>query len=135
MKFLFLFLLTIASYSKPISITQKQDLDFGSVVQGDPKKVISPKGSEPNNARFLIKGDKNTAYTILLPNEVYIYHESGSGPKIKVRRFKSKPNEGANGQLNNKGRQTVKVGATLNAIGINKRPGSYWGSFTVDVIY
>ncbi|ATH08464.1 hypothetical protein BIY24_11040 [Halobacteriovorax marinus] len=130
-----IFLFCFSVYSKPISITNKRDLDFGTLVQGDPKKVISPKGSEPNNARFLVKGDKNTSYTILLPTEAYIYLGGNGSQKIKVRNFKSRPAAGANGLLNSKGKQTVKVGATLNAIGVNKAPGAYSGSFTIDVIY
>ncbi len=134
MKFILL-LVSINCFSAPITITQKQDLNFGTLVQGDSKKVVTPKNSEPNNARFLIKGDSNTAYTITLPIEIFISLNGAGAKTIKVNRFKSKPNEGANGLLNNKGRQTIKVGATLAKIGVNKPPGNYFGTFTVDVIY
>ncbi|WP_372655217.1 DUF4402 domain-containing protein [Halobacteriovorax sp.] len=129
------FLLLISSlysFSIPITITHKQDLNFGTVVQGDPKKVISPKGSEPNNARFKIKGDINTAYTIILPSQIFISLDGAGNKVIKVNKFTSRP---TNGMLNSKGKQTVKVGATLAKIGVNKPPGNYFGTFTIDVIY
>ncbi|GEM_PF-4070963 len=131
----FVLLFSLYSYALPISITQKQDLNFGTLVQGDSKKVISPKGSEPNNARFIIKGDANTVYTIILPLEIYISLNGAGLKKIKVHKFKSKPLVGANGLLNSKGKQALKVGATLAKIGVNKPPGNYFGSFTIDVIY
>ena len=136
MKKIILFLiLSFSSYSADITITQIQDMNFGTVVQGDPKTVLSPRGSEPNNARFRVKGDANTAYTITLPIEILISLDGAGARTIRVHSFKSRPTEGANGLLNSKGKQTLRVGATLARIGTNKRTGSYFGTFTVDVIY
>ncbi|WP_417336769.1 DUF4402 domain-containing protein [Halobacteriovorax marinus] len=130
-----IFLFCFSVYSKPISITNKRDLDFGTLVQGDAQKVIPPNTNEPRTAQFEVKGDKNTSYTILLPSEAYIFLGGNGAQSIQIRNFNSIPAAGANGLLNSKGKQTINVGATLNAIEINKTPGAYSGSFTIDVIY
>ena len=134
-KFFLILIFSFSSYSADITITQMQDMNFGTLVQGDPKTVLSPKGSEPNNARFRVKGDANTAYTITLPIEIHISLDGAGVRRIRVHSFKSRPKEGPNGLLNAKGKQVLKVGATLAKIGNNKRAGNYFGTFTVDVIY
>lgn len=130
-----LLLVSINSYSKPIKLTQVQDLEFGILVQGDSSKIISPNTNNPNSAVFDVTGDKNTSYSILLPTQMSIsLNGSGSNPII-INNFKSIPAAGANGLLDKKGRQTIGVGATLTSVNVTQPPGNYFGTFTVDVIY
>lgn len=123
-------------HAKPITITQVSDLNFGSLVQGDDPKSI-PAGTSENasNGSFEVKGDKNLAYTIILPSSALIsLNGTGSNP-ITISNFVSNPPEGSNGLLSSKGKQELYIGATISSIPINQIPGSYTGNFTVEVIY
>jgi hypothetical protein len=122
----------------PIAITQVSNLEFGTLFTGDPSGVIAAGTSETaTNASFLVTGEASTAYTITLPNWINMTTPGGSGTtfKIKVDNFTSYPAEGANGQLDGSGQQSVYVGATRAAIATNQVSGAYSGSFTVEVVY
>lgn len=122
-------------YAIPIAIEWTQDLNFGTLVQGDSAKRVRPAKGEPNNARFDVTGDKNTAYTIILPVSFDITRNGSGSFPLQVKNLKSKPAEGANGLLNKKGKQTLYIGARLQKIPQNQAGGNYSGTFTVDVIY
>lgn len=130
---LFLFFLPHV-FSKPIIIRYVRDMNFGTLVQGDGAKTIIPSSSNPNSAQFNIRGDKNTSYTIILPVTSSI-SLNGLGNLLSLTNFTSSPAEGANGLLNSKGRQTLYVGATLQSLSVSTQIGSYFGSFSIDVIY
>lgn len=119
----------------PIQINNTQNLNFGTLAQGDKAKIIRPNKNVSGNARFDITGDKNTAYTIILPVEMSITRFGGGSFPMRVSRFRSRPSEGANGNLGKKGTETLYVGATLEAVPFNQPGGAYSGSFVIEVIY
>lgn len=120
--------------SAPISITRISNLEFGTMVQGDSNKTISPGTSEnPDNASFQISGNANQVYTISLPISANL--TKAGGVDIILNNFTSFPPEGANGLLDNLGKQTLYIGATIASIPTNQSPGNYAGKFTVVVIY
>lgn len=129
------FAISLNSFAIPISIVNTQDLNFGTLAQGDAPKVIRPLKSDSNNARFDVSGDSNSVYTIILPTAMSITRfGSGSFP-LQVTNFDSRPAAGANGKLDKKGKDTIYVGATLEQIPVNQPGGGYSGSFIIDVIY
>lgn len=118
-----------------IQIVNTQDLNFGTLAQGDSATRVRPNKNEPNNARYDVSGNKDTAYTIILPTEIFITRFGGGSFPMRVKNFASRPAAGANGLLNKKGVQTLYVGATLEKIPFNQPGGPYSGSFVVEVIY
>lgn len=114
-----------------ISITQQQDLDFGTVVQGDASGTVAP--GDGTAGIFDVAGSPNTAYTITLPSSAV--NMSGPGTDIEVNTFVSTPAAGANGMLDASGDQQLRVGATHAAIPGGQTAGSYSGTFTVEVAY
>lgn len=122
-------------FAKPIDIRQQSDLFFGNGPQGDPPKVVPPgTGENGQNASFIVRGDKNRVYTIILPTTGQLIH-SGGTDSINIFNFQSFPAEGANGLLDDKGRQILYVGATRDMLRFNQSPGDYTGTFTVQVVY
>jgi len=119
--------------TNPITITQISDLNFGSAFLGDPGKNVN-RGRVDNaeNASFLITGDRGSTFNVTLPNRIWITHAT-SGDRIRVRRFRSRPN--SSGRIRNNGERLLLVGARRNAIPQNISTGFYSGSFTVTVIY
>lgn len=114
-----------------LSITQQQDLDFGTVVQGDASGTIAP--ADGTAAIFDVAGTPNTAYTITLPATAV--NMTGPGTDIEVNTFVSTPAAGSNGMLDGSGAQELRVGATHAAIPVAQTAGSYSGAFTVEVAY
>lgn len=114
-----------------ISITQQQDLDFGTVVQGDATGTVAP--GDGTAGIFDVTGSPNTAYTITLPAAAV--NMTGPGADIEVNTFVSTPAAGANGMLDGTGAQELRVGATHAAIPVAQTAGSYSGTFTVEVAY
>lgn len=120
----------------PISISTVSELNFGILVQGDPSKIIPPQTVETlDNASFLVSGDPNTNFTIVLPTTSQTITTPGSGGvrTISVVSFQSNPS--GVGLLSGAGTQIVFVGATLNAIPVFQIAGTYSGTFTVTVVY
>ena len=117
----------------PITITQISDLNFGTAFLGDPVKSVN-RGRVDNaeNASFLITGDRGATFNVTLPDRIWITH-AVSGDRIRVRRFRARPN--ARGRIRNNGERLLLVGARRNAIPQNISTGFYSGSFTVTVIY
>lgn len=134
MKFLFLILFfSNYSYAAPLSLRQTQDMSFGTLVQGDPAKTIVAGASEPNNARFQVKGTKNTSYSIIIPSTIILNNLSNSSYTLTISSLSSSPS--GTGVLDSKGRDTLYIGGTLDAIPSSSLSGGYEGSFTIDVVY
>lgn len=120
-----------------ISITQVQDLDFGTVVQGDAAGTVAP--GDATAAQFDVTGQPNASYSITLPADGTVQMVTDTGDtadkQIDVDTFVSDPAEGANGLLDGSGAQQLNVGATHAAISATQVAGSYSDTFTVDVVY
>jgi hypothetical protein len=133
----------------PISISNINDLNFGNIAVSasaggtvvlDPTnntRTASNGVSLPANqgtvqaASFEVTGAPLFTYTITLPNPISVYNGSNS---MQVSNFVCSP---SNGSLDNSGKQTLKIGATLTA-SANQADGSYQSSgqgFTVTVQY
>ncbi len=138
MKILYLFIsfiliLNVSAKNISIKASNNNDLEFGTIVTGDGPTLIIPSTSDtPQNALFLISGDKNMAYTIILPASMTI---SNGVTTLTVNNFQSYPAEGANGLIGASGKQDLLVGATLELVPISATSGSYSGSFSVEVVY
>lgn len=133
--------------ARPISVTQQQDLAFGtiasSLAQGGTVVInattgtktvtggITDLGGTHGRAEFLVKGDNNTAFTITLPGSITITAASGPGTAT-VDSFASDPS--SSGVLGGNGKATVFVGATLQ-LGANQAGESYSGAFDIIVDY
>lgn len=123
-----------------IAITQQSDLNFGTASQGDQAKIIAPGTSEnAENASFLVTGEANKSYNIILPadGDVNMITDGGGSAEktIAVNGFQSFPTAGANGMLDMNGQQEIFVGATRDALLFNQQAGSYADTFTVTVLY
>ena len=122
-----------------ISITNVSDLNFGTAVQGAVAKTVAPGAAEnAENGSFTVSGQASTAYTITLPaNGVVTMITGGGGANqtVAVNTFLSSPAAGASGMIGAGGTQLLLVGATRAALGAAQIPGSYSGSYTVDVVY
>ncbi len=127
----------LAVVTAAINITQVADLDFGSAVQGDAASTVAP--ADGTAGEFAVTGQASTAYTITLPADSTVTMITGGGAsadeQIGVDSFVSTPAAGANGLLDGTGAQTLKVGATRDALSGTQVAGSYAASFTVDVVY
>ncbi len=132
---LFVFLSGSQSHSKAIAIRRDSNLNFGSAVAGDPAKVVSPGVTEnAENASFRITGDKNRAFTIILPGSMTMSRtKSKVTDTIIVANFTSHPS--LVGNLGSSGVVNMFVGATRSALRLNQLAGSYSGSFSVTVVY
>lgn len=128
-----------ASVTAAIAIAQVSDLEFGSAVQGDIAKTVTPATAEnAENASFSITGEASTAFTITLPADSTVVMQTGAGglnETIDVDSFASYPAAGANGLLDGTGQQDLYIGATRAVIGAAQVPGSYTTTFTVEVVY
>lgn len=130
----FLFFIPQTFAAKPISISKASDLVIGQVIQGDSARVIPCGTTETaNNASFNVTGTANTVYTVTLPTTASL--KKTGATDLTLSSFVSYPAEGSNGLLNGSGKQTLYVGATLGSIPLSQTPGSYSGSFTINVIY
>ena len=117
-----------------IQIQQLSSLDFGTGVAGDPSRTIPPGSSEnTQNASFLVSGQKESTYTILLPHHVNLTSDNGRG-HMTLTSFTSFPSSGQ-GLLDSRGEQTLYVGATRSPLDWNQAAGNYVGTFLVIVVY
>lgn len=134
------------AFSKPITIVLQDDLAFGSVA-GDGSlpgavtvdaatgaKSVSGGafdfGGVHARARFLVSGDKNTAYIITLPSSITA--TDGGAGTTTIDTFASDPS--GTGSFPGNGRATMFVGATMN-LGVAQSAGSYSGVYSVIVEY
>ncbi|MDD0852053.1 DUF4402 domain-containing protein [Halobacteriovorax sp. GB3] len=131
--FLILLFLSISNLTFGLTVTTTQNLNFGTLVQGDSAKTIRPSKADTNNARFDIVGEPNRSFMVILPSEVELFSASTPSQTLKVGSFKSRPN--ISGSLNRKGKKELRVGAKLQKIPNGQASGSYFGYFIVDVIY
>ncbi len=134
MRYVFMILLFYSfAYAAPLSLRQTQDMNFGTLVQGDPAKTLAASASELNNARFDVKGTKNTSYSIIIPSSIILNSLSNSSYTLTISSLSSSPS--GTGVLDSKGRDKLYIGGTLESIPNNSLSGGYEGSFTIDVIY
>jgi spore coat protein U-like protein len=131
----------------PIAIEKAQDLEFGSIAPGLSDGTVSVStddvrtgsgdlnllsvGNTPQAAGFVVMGSPEATYTITLPKQINVLNEAGT-EKMAVDEFTSNP-DGA-GVLDAKGRQSLKVGATLH-VAASQAAGRYTGNFAVTVEY
>jgi hypothetical protein len=131
----------------PIAIEKTVDLEFGSIAPGLSDGTVSVStddvrdkagdlnlltvGNTPTAAAFVVMGSPEATYTVTLPKQIDVINEIGS-EKMAVDEFNSNP-DGA-GVLDAKGRQALKVGATLH-VAAAQAAGRYTGAFEVTVEY
>ena len=123
---------------RSISISNISGLDFGVASAGDRAKTVPPDNREtPENASFLVTGERHTMYFVHLPPDQSVEMSTAGGgarnKKIPVDQFKSNPIRF--GVLDHGGKQTVFVGATRAELLADQVPGDYVGYFTVTVVY
>lgn len=133
----------------PISITNVDELDFGSIMTNvagtvivDPdasgtlnvSSTLSP-GSATASAQFDVAGSPNATYTVTLPGALTLTPELGSAVNttvITVDPFSSNVNSG--GKLSDVGTETIYIGGTLN-VPATPMADNYTGTFNVIVAY
>ncbi len=132
-------------FAAPITINTLLDLDFGTLAGDttlagtatiDPAtnaKTVSGGvmdfGGVHRRASFLITGDPNVAFTVILPSSVTV---TSGGNSMTLNGFSSSPS--GVGTLNALGIRILYVGATLQ-VGAGQAAGTYSGAFTVIVNY
>jgi hypothetical protein len=139
---------TKASIVVPISIANINDLNFGNIavsasmggtvtINGSNQRIPTGGVSLPASvgtvqaATFEVTGAPNYLYTITVPTQINVFNGSNF---MLVNSFASTP---PNGNLDNSGKQTIKIGATLN-VDPNQPDGDYQSTgqgFTVTVQY
>lgn len=90
---------------------------------------VTPFVSLSQAAHFDINGCKDFAYNIVLPDTITLSSTSSS---MTMNNFISQP--ASSGVLDATGYQELVVGATLN-VDAAQAPGSYAGSFIVEVVF
>jgi len=137
-----------ASIITPLSISNNgsasQGLEFGQIVaHGGGWVYITPAGvrtvygvevvpsSASNAATFLVNGQANNTFSIVLPADGTVTLTSGSNT-MPVISFASNPS--GSGTLDSTGNKSVSVGATL-LVGANQTAGNYTATFPVTVTY
>lgn len=128
----------------PIAVSEFRSLEFADVAvgalgggtititTGGGKTVggtATDMGGNHRAAEFKVTGDANAPIIITLPSSITISNTSGSG-SATVSNFTSSPSGATN--LDNKGKLTIVVGATLN-LPAGANAGNYAGSFTIFV--
>jgi hypothetical protein len=129
---------------RSIGITLLQNLDFGSLgvattsgtatVDANGIKTVSAGildlGGVALPAVFQITGEKNVVFTITLPASATINPIAGAG--VLLTDFQSTPS--LTGILDNTGKATVTVGATIN-LSPGMPESTYSGPFDIQVSY
>ncbi len=116
-----------------ISIVQVRDLQFAQKVQGGASETVAP--ADGSSAEFTVTGEANTAFTVNLPGSISMITGDGVGATKNITVNSFAHNLGGSPSLDGDGEVTLNVGATHAAILNNQVPGSYSGSFTVEVVY
>jgi hypothetical protein len=117
------------------TVTSTSDLLFPAAVQGDSSRTIASGSSEnASNGSFRIAGNANQSFTIILPSTPVVLTTTGGGVNtLSLTNFTSFP--ATTGVLSATGRRNVFIGATRSAVANNQTPGSYTGSYTINIIY
>jgi len=134
-------------HREDLKIKEKGDLKFGKVASSinQPGKVIIDAasgaktvtggvfdfGGTHRRAKFKIKGEKNARIYVTLPTSITI-KDNGGGYLATVDTFTMNKNNPV--KLNNKGKVTLYVGATLR-VGVNQKDKKYKGEFDVTIEY
>jgi len=138
----------------PLSLGLARDLDFGTIIPGATQGTVSvnpatgvrtPSGgvtlvnSIYGAALFNITGTKNRNYTIKFTNKsITIKNTANTNIKMTVNLFTSDLPSNGNGTYTSSydatGKASFHVGGTL-AVAANQAPGSYTGTFDVEVNY
>jgi hypothetical protein len=118
---------------KQLSITFVDDLRFDQKIQGEGSDTVLP--GDAGAASFTVNGQANTAYSITLPASVTMTTGDGIGATKQIVVNSFAHDQGGTPTLDGDGIITLKVGATHAAIANDQEPGSYSGTFTVDVAY
>lgn len=116
-----------------LNIEQVAPMVFPSAFAGAASETISLDGD--NGARFVVSGQPNTSFQINIPDEVILQTGSADeeNQKIKVYNFMSYPAQ--KGIIDSEGKQTIKLGATRDALLPDQADGEYSGTYTIEIIY
>jgi len=129
----------------PVAVSEFRSLEFGDVASssnGSGTATISTAGVKSTTGfaidmggqfragEYRVTGEKNTSVDITLPSG-NITVTNGSGQTATLHSFTSDPS--GTGVLDNKGKLTVLVGATLS-VPANQNAGTYTGTFTISVV-
>lgn len=120
---------------QPIQITRERNLNFGVATPGAPAFTVSAQ--DPlHSAEFVVRGEAGYAYSVTLPsdNEVILSSALGNSGDQDISVFQFTSNV-TTGTLSQNGQQTVRVGATREALESSQTEGFYSGIFTVTVTY
>lgn len=123
---------------KPLTIEQVSNLEFPEAAAGSEAFEVDPGEMESgNNASFLVSGEANMAFNIVLPNDgdVNLSNPQQLEQKIAVTGFKSYPAAGSNGLIGENGQQKIFVGARRAQLSQQQTPGYYVDSFVVEIVY
>jgi hypothetical protein len=119
---------------RALAIENISPLDFGTAVAGSSEQKVEAGETESlDNASFVVTGQPNSLFTIILPGQIFMSKSGTNARRIKVDRFVSYP--GYSGSLDQRGKRMLYVGATRESLPINTEPGDYRGSFEVSVVY
>lgn len=135
MKFLFFCFFLSTTYAQQVTLQTIRDLNFGTLVQGDPNKNIRPNNSDPDCAILRLEGPKGLAYTISIPSTINLYNENPGALPLEVDKIRTRPSAGNEKTIPNKGFKEIFLGGRLRRIPKNQIPGSYEGNIMVEVIY
>lgn len=133
----------------PFTVVKLQDLDFGSLIPSATTGTvtINPNTSARSTtggvtaasgsfhpAEFITQGTPNRRVNIKLPNGSILLTRVGGGATMTVTNMTRNGSPPNSTPLDASGLLTFRVGGQLN-VTANQMPGSYVGSFTVDVQY
>ncbi len=116
-----------------LSISKDRDLQFALRAQGGAAETVAP--SDGTSAEFTVTGEPSTTFTLNLPTTINMVTGDGVGATKQIAVNSFTHNLGGSTSLDADGEITLNVGATHGAILSNQVPGSYSGSFTVEVVY
>lgn len=121
-----------------LQVKTVSDLNFGTSSAGEQSKII-PAGTvdNPENASFIVQGEPNKAYNVILPSDDAVImktDDEGTNASISVYNFTSNTQSG-NYQTGSEGKQFLFVGATHAPLKLNQIAGSYRAVFTVTIGY
>jgi hypothetical protein len=133
---LFSILIQAAFAKKEITFEWLSDLNFGTLVQGDLGKTVSPSDTA-GRATLKIKGEPNHSFTVHIPNNaIRISNESERcNDKLTLSQFRTQLPSNSQSVFDAQGVQMVYIGATLQAIPNSISRGKYSGHYSVTAIY
>ncbi len=120
-----------------LAITTERDLTFGELVAGSSGVSIPADPGEERTAKFLVAGQPNAEFDIILPGDdtVTMITNGGGSPEttIAVNSFASFP--AIRGIIQENGTESLFVGATSADLLAEQAGGAYAGDFVVEVLY